>query len=134
MDESQAGYTQDIRAQMETIEKNISAFFQQVTEETGEIILDVLYPVFDQSQIYCPVKNGTLRDSGYLELKKSASGATVEMGYAKGGQPNYAVYVHEFTGFHHAAPTRAKFLQAALEEAMPSIEADLCAAFGEMVQ
>ena len=133
MEPSQAGYTRAIRAQMEQIERNLTEVIKQITEETPEILLEALEPTFRKSQLYVPVNTGDLKRSGYLEVKKSASGATVEIGYGKGGHPNYAVYVHELTGYYHKPPTRAKFLQAAIEEDMDAIRDRLETAYRNMV-
>ncbi|MEB3012856.1 hypothetical protein VJI77_07640, partial [Parvimonas sp. D2] len=48
------------------------------------------------------------------------------IGFGRGGNPSYAVYVHEMP-FAHKAPTRSKFLQAALDEDMGEIESKLAA-------
>lgn len=133
MEPSQAGYTRAIRAQMEQIERNLTEVIKQITEETPEILLEALEPTFRKSQLYVPVKTGELKQSGYLEVRKTASGATVEIGYGKGGRPNYAVYVHELTGYYHKPPTRAKFLQAAIEEDMDAIRDRLETAYRNMV-
>ena len=133
MEPSQAGYTRAIRAQMEQIERNLTEVIKQITQETPEILLEALEHTFKKSQLYVPVKTGELKRSGYLEVKKTASGATVEIGYGRGGYPNYAVYVHELTGYYHKPPTRAKFLQAALEEDMDAIRDRLETAYRNMV-
>lgn len=133
MEPSQASYTRSIRSQMEQIEHNLTEVIRALAEETPEIIVKALRPTFRKSQRYVPVKTGELKASGYLEVKKSAAGATVEIGYGRGGHPNYAVWVHELTGYYHKPPTRAKFLQAALEEDMESIRSRLESAYRSMV-
>ena len=133
MEPSQAGYTRSIRAQMQQIENNLSAVIQQIIEESPEILVEALRPTFIKSQTYVPVKTGELKQSGYLEARKSATGTTVEIGYGKAGRPHYAVYVHELTGFYHKPPTRAKFLQAALEEDLGAIQERLVAAYRGLI-
>lgn len=133
MEPSEASYTRNIRAQMEAIERALSSVIAQVDEDTPEILLTALRPTFNKSQEYVPVKTGELKNSGYLEVNKVSSGAVVEIGYGKKGIPNYAVYVHEFTSFYHKPPTRAKFLQAAIEEDMDAIQDRIVTAYRSMV-
>lgn len=71
---------------------------------------------FELSQKYCPKDTGRLVESGYLTVSASAWGPRGEVGYAPHNDPPYGIWVHERTDLHHKAPTRAKFLQAALEE------------------
>lgn len=119
---SQAEFTRSLRENMRQIEKNLKLFIDSVERMTPEILYEALRPTFDKSQRYCPKDTGDLRRSGYLEVKQTARGGMVEIGYGRGGQPFYAVYVHERTDISHKSPTRAKFLQSALEEDEPEIQ------------
>lgn len=130
--EAEAAYTRSIRSQMEQIERNITDFIQEVTDQTSDILLEALQPTFDKSQQYVPLLTGRLKESGYLEGTKTASGGTVTIGYGKAGDPGYAVFVHEMTGYYHKPPTRAKFLQAALEEDMEAIQDRIIKAYASM--
>lgn len=54
--------------------------------------------IMGQSKLLVPVDEGTLRNSGFVELpKRDAAGVEVVMGYG-GAASGYAVYVHEGTG------------------------------------
>lgn len=81
-----------------------------------------LMPTFAKSKIYCPKKTGALVFSGYLEIVGRMAhvfgGITpvVEMGYGKGNYPPYTMIVHETLEYYHKPPTRAKWLQVALQE------------------
>jgi hypothetical protein len=88
-----------------------------MTSQSGEILYDALKPTFDKSQKYVPVATGDLKASGYLQVQRQGAlrAYVAEIGYGRGGFPSYAIYVHE-TPIFHKAPTRWKFLQAALEE------------------
>lgn len=94
---------------------DLNAFFGEVKNITPDIIVEALEPTLGKSLEQVPRKTGALADSAYLEARKTARGAEVEMGYGRGGHPDYAVYVHEMP-FKHEAPTKNKFLQDPLEE------------------
>lgn len=130
---SEASYTRLIREQMKGIEQALSEVVRQISEATPEILAEALQPTFDKSQTYVPVKSGELKKSGYLEVRKGAAGATVEIGYARRGYPPYAVFVHELTSYQHQTPTRSKFLQAAIEEDMEAIQGRIASAYRKLV-
>lgn len=129
------GYaTVSAREGMRAILKNYNNLINHMEGSTPHILLEALRPTFDKSQVYCPVDKGTLRDSGYLEITESNLGRTrVEIGYARGGDPYYAVDVHENLEWRHEAPTRAKWLQIALEEDSASIQARILGAYKDMI-
>lgn len=118
---SEAGYISSIRDQFKDLERLLGAIADQVEEMTPQIMLTALQPTFEKACVYCPKLTGDLVNSGYLEITGTGARARVEMGFAKGGTPAYGVYVHEMTEYHHAAPTRSKFLQAAMMEDLNEI-------------
>lgn len=82
---------------------------------------NALIPTFEKSQIYCPKETGKLVDSGYLELtgrypREAGQTPLVEIGYGRNGNPPYALVVHEMVQYRHKSPTRAKYLESALNE------------------
>jgi hypothetical protein len=83
--------------------------------ESPKILLEAMEPTFGKSKVYCPKDTKALVNSGYLEARETKNGAEVAIGYARGGTPFYAVYVHEVPRFHKD-PTRWKWLQFALQE------------------
>jgi len=91
-------------------------------EETAPIVVDALKPTFEKSQKYCPKDTGDLVSSGYLESRKFRGNVVAEIGYARGNKPSYAIYVHEMLEYRHKAPTRAKFLEAAIDEDLSDIQ------------
>lgn len=103
------------RAQFNEIQDNFQAFIDHLEQETPEALKEALEPTFEKSKVYCPKDKGDLVDSAYLEVVKFRNGARVEMGYAKGGNPDYAIFVHEMP-YRHEAPTRSKFLETAVDE------------------
>lgn len=111
------------RSAMRDIIKNFEGFTQHINNETINVLLEAMAPAFQLSQKYVPVDTSKLKSSGYLEEVISRSNQhTVEIGYGKNGLPDYAATVHENLEYHHKAPTRAKFLQSALEEKDREIE------------
>lgn len=98
------------------VERDLAKFLNGIKDLSEGALQYALEPTFELSQKYCPVKTGRLKASGYLEIKASAFGPRGSVGYAPRDDPPYAVWVHEHTYVHHKDPTRAKFLQAALEE------------------
>lgn len=90
--------------------------FDQFEGATGNIMLDAMEPTFEKSQEYVPKLTGDLMNSGYLENVGSSRKPIIQIGYGKGGSPDYTVYVHEMVDIPHQSPTRAKFLQAAVME------------------
>lgn len=126
---SQASYTRNIRSQMQSIEKEIDRFIQTVKDVTPEVLMDALDPTFKKALSYTPVLTGDLRASGYLLTRVRMGKIEGEIGFGKGGFPHYAVYVHERTDLMHKAPTRSKFLQAAVMEDMRKFPSRLRAAY-----
>lgn len=95
--------------------------FDQFEGATGEIMMEAMKPTFEKSQRYTPKLTGELRESGYLENVGNSKHPIIQIGYGRGGQPDHTVYVHEMTTIPHAAPTRSKFLQAAVMEDLDQI-------------
>lgn len=115
---SEPGYVAAVRQAMNEVTTKVESIINQFENATPEILIAALQPTYDKSQIYCPIKTGVLRDSGYLEVVTRGKKPRVELGYAKAGNPDYAIYVHEMIGIPHEPPTQAKFLQKAVEEDM----------------
>lgn len=97
----------------------------QFEDASDEIMLNALQPTKDLADYYCPMDTGALRGSGYLEVVSFRGKPRVEIGYGKGGKPEYASFVHEDTTQFHKAPTRSKWLQAAIMEDLPNIQSRL---------
>jgi len=103
------------------VERNLSLFLIDLKKVTPEILIDSLTPTFKKSLVYVPKKTLALMHSGYLEVRERGTVIQAELGYGRGGIPHYAVYVHEATWIPHQAPTRSKYLQAAIEEDIDAI-------------
>lgn len=115
---SEAAFVKQVNTGLRQLEKSLLDILDQFTNVTPEIMLDAMRPMYDLSQEYVPVRGGDLKDSGYLEIVQRGNKPVVEFGYAKGGRPDYAVYVHEMVEIPHKAPTRAKFAEQAVNEAV----------------
>lgn len=122
-------YTRQIRKQMEEIERNLSKFINDLSSVTPKVLDDALRPTFEKSQELVPVRTGSLKESGFLVVERSGTEIKAEMGYAKGGEPDYAVFVHERTDLNHAHPTQAKFLQTPLEQDADAIPERILASY-----
>lgn len=118
---SERGYVQQIRAQMKEVQAIVEDVMNQLEDITPEILIAALTPTKELAEYYCPKDTGALVESSYLEVTDTGKKPRVELGFAKGGEPFYAVYVHEITEYYHAPPTRSKWLQAAVMEDMNNI-------------
>jgi hypothetical protein len=114
----------EISSQLADVMKNLDLVLNSIKGMTPAVLLETLEPILEQAMIYCPVKTGALRDSGYITVDQEGLGGVIsaEIGFAKGGIPDYAIYVHEDMTKHHEPPTQAKFLQTAVDEVLPNIE------------
>lgn len=110
------GYVASMHDSMQEVISIITNLMTRIEDVSPDIMVDILGPTFEKSQEYCPIDTGALRESGYLEVTSYYKNPRVEMGYARGGNPFYAVIVHENMELHHEPPTRAKWLQAAMLE------------------
>lgn len=112
-------YTTGVRQSMAEVLANFQKLIDTVKGITPEALEAALAPTFEKSQGYCPVDTGALVDSGSIESGvEIGDKAFCRISYGNGGQIHYAAIVHERTDLHHTFPTRAKFLQSAVEEDM----------------
>lgn len=120
----------NLAQQLSVLENNFRSWVLHLTGQSGEVLREALQPTLVKAKKYCPVLTGELRESGYLEVRRTGplGSYQAEIGFAKGGKPSYAIYVHEVP-YNHRSPTRWKFLQAALEEDATAIRARLTTGF-----
>jgi len=118
---SMAAATRQTRAQLKAITDSLNAIMKGIEDATPGALYFALRPIYDLSQTLVPVDKGALKTSGYLESRNSRGRPQAELGYARGGSPSYAVYVHENLEAKHKSPTQAKFLQAPLEMLVDTI-------------
>lgn len=110
------GATQDLRKQFEVIERKLALVLNTIEEATPEALDFALDPVFLQASEWVPIDKGPLSESLYLETQQTAAGAFAEIGFGTGESASYAVIVHEDLSLTHASPTKAKFLEHAIDK------------------
>lgn len=107
----------DVREQTKAMTDKLLSVINQFEDVTPDIMLQALEPTKALADYYCPVDTGDLKESGYLEVTSVGKSKTprVELGYGRNKSPFYTLYVHEIP-MNHAAPTRWKWLEAAIME------------------
>lgn len=128
---SETGFVESINEQLRELEEILKSVISQVENASPEIMIYALEPTFTKTQYYCPKDTHALVNSGYLEITSSRGNPRVELGYAKGGRPPYAAYVHERLDIMHKHPTRAKWVQSAMFEDLIQIQDRLRSAYGD---
>jgi hypothetical protein len=124
-----ASHTAAAQRSAKAITDEILRIFDQFEEASEEIMLEALEPTMALADSYCPVDTGAMLASGYLEVTTFRGKPRVEIGYGKGGVPDYTAYVHENMEMSHDPPTRAKWLQAAVMEDLGGIYSRLGAGY-----
>lgn len=119
---NEAHYVAGIREAMRAVISGYERLISELNDVSADVVYDALLPTFKLSQNYCPKDTHRLVNSGFLEIVTRGKTPRVAIGYAKRGDPHYAVFVHELTHLNHKAPTRAKFLLAALEHDQHNIQ------------
>ncbi len=105
-----------LNRQFAQLERNLRKAIKQIEGATLEGMQAAMEEIFDTSQVYVPVDTGDLALSGFVQIDTTVKHPRVIIGYAARGNPHYAIIVHEDLTKNHAPPTRAKFLEAALQE------------------
>ncbi len=118
---SELGATKSLRSQMEDLEREFARVLQVLGDATVEAVEEALDPIDIRMHELVPVDTARLINSSYLEVKKGKFGVEAELGFARGGDPFYAVLVHEDLTMSHEPPTQAKFLQQAVAENIDNI-------------
>lgn len=100
---------------------NLNDFVRHMEGVSPDILADALEPTFGKAIDYCPKETHALVNSAFLETERFRGGARAIIGFGRGGNPTYAIYVHEMP-YNHEAPTRSKFLEAAVDEDLDDIQ------------
>lgn len=109
---SQASASQDMKKVVEKYRR----WMAHVNEQLEPALIEAFQPTVEKIKMYTPYEFGDLRASVYLQTRRRQGKVELEVGAGRGGNPDYAIYVHERVDLKHKSPTRAKFVQAALEE------------------
>jgi hypothetical protein len=113
---TEVDYVRQIKKQCDVLKSDLEYVLQQFEDVTPEITIDALRSTLELAKHYTPKLTGELRDSAFIENRGFRGQPRVEIGFAKGGVPRYAALVHEQVEVKHQAPTRSKFLEAAVNE------------------
>lgn len=122
------------KTNMQDVVRRYSEMITGMQSVTGDILQEILEPVLHKAMIYCPVRTGDLRGSGRIVVEVSSkhrASATILFGNSG---VKYAALVHERTQVFHAPPTRAKFLQSALEEELGGVLAHAAVLYASEMQ
>jgi hypothetical protein len=130
---SESGFVRQVNQGMRKIQEDLGYIIQQFEDVTPEFMLEAMRPIFDESQRIVPVRTSALKDSGYLEIVEFRGSPKVEIGYAKGGNPWYAVYVHEMIEIPHRPPTQAKYLEKPVNDGLGALIDTLAAQYKEFM-
>lgn len=128
---TEEGFTSSVRAQMQHIIKEFKRWNLHMDNEGAQILKDALAPTFQKTQIEVPKDTLALKNSGYLIVKKFRGKTQVEMGYGKGGHPNYAAIVHEKLEYAHKSPTKAKYLEGPILADFGAIQSRIARGYKE---
>ncbi len=112
---SAAELGRNLKSAFDDLAGNLGWFTNQLEGFLPQDLADALGPTLVLAKVYVPKDTGDLEASGYVAHQRFRGGARAEIGFGRHGQPDYAIYVHEMP-FRHAAPTRDKFLQVAIDE------------------
>lgn len=115
--------TQDARLAMKDIIAKYEQLLGRIKGATPEAMEAAMKPIFKRAQFYVPEKTGALWESGKMVVTKGAKPkVTITFGNEEAW---YAAIVHEFVWLAHEAPTRSKYLQAAMEEGLDKLLDDV---------
>ena len=112
----------DASKALKEVSRNLSAAFDSIEGVTEEAIREAAEQIFHRSQVLVPVDTGALKQSGFIDVHSKPGSVEAVIGYGEGGEPPYAILVHEILDKHHDAPTGAKFLEQAGNEMARDIQ------------
>lgn len=130
---SEPGYVAAMREQSKEMTDALLEVLTIFEEATPDIMVEALQPTRRLAEYYTPKDTRALVESSYLEVTSFRGKPRVELGFARGGNPPYAMYVHEILDYKHASPTGAKFLERALKEDMTGIYQRLAEGYKDLM-
>lgn len=112
-------FTKSVRGSMVGILANFEAVLASLKVAAPDALEEALAPTFERALLYTPVDTGQLQASAQLTSGFDDGGkAHARISFGGAGSNHYAAIVHERTDLRHQAPTRSKYLQAAVEETL----------------
>lgn len=97
-----------------TMIRRLNTEIDKIKGATQAGLLAACHKIQEYSDATCPYETGNLINSGYVQETDSGG---AEVGYTA----KYAPFVHEMVNNYHKPPTRALFLQKAIEENVPEL-------------
>lgn len=85
---------------------------------------DTSNDIFTESQRQVPVRYGVLKASGHVD-PPDVIGNQIRINIGYGGPATYALFVHERLDLHHKPPTKAKYLEDPMNDALRNLTSRL---------
>lgn len=124
---SEPGFMHAMKKQADALASDLNGYIERFKGVSAEAIKFSVKPIMDRSQELVPVDTGELKASAFMATETMAKGTRVLIGYARYGQPYYAIYVHERLDLRHAQGKSAKFLERAISEKLHVFKSNLMA-------
>lgn len=124
---------QSARRDMADIIRKYEDLIKSFESMTPTFLFNAMKPVYNRSQVYVPRKTGKLADSADMRFMLSDEGKPMVALTYGGPDVPYAPIVHEFVWLNHEPPTRAKYLQSALEEELDAFLVSLAVDYATLL-
>lgn len=100
----------------------------------GQALEEEANEIFGLSQVLVPIDTGALRGSGGVSAPEfhGDNDVSVDIFYGGTAAP-YALLVHEIMGYHHNAPTQAKYLEEPFMDRLENIKQNLASRILDMI-
>jgi len=110
------------RAAFALLSQDLEKFIKSIKGTTFDAVKEMTQVVLDDSQERVPVRFGDLKRSGFRSTFSDGKKIIGVVGYAKGDDPPYAVFVHEDLEAKHPNGEN-KFLEKAVKGNMSNLRA-----------
>ena len=119
---------------------NVTELRAMIDAAKGQAVFDLAQGLYQEAETimtrskrdFVPVKDGTLRGSGFVDVPViKGTAASVTMGYG-GAASAYALIQHEALHFRHPNGGQAKYLEQPVMEATRGMDRRLGATVGEV--
>lgn len=122
-------FSASARESMANVVKRFDALVSKLKNACPDSLETAMMPTLEKARLYCPKDTGELVATGNMISGVNADGtAYCQVSFGGKGKIHYAAIVHERTDLAHEAPTRSKYLQAAVEEDLGKIRRRFSAA------
>ncbi len=103
---------------MDTLQMFLKNVSPRVTTFLTGAITETIFEVFAESQVEVPVDTSTLKNTGHVSEPDISPGSIeIAIGYGT----DYATLVHENLMMKHTPPTKAKFLEDPMNDALDKL-------------